>query len=329
MDTPCYSARFIQPFAQLLSTYDRYPTRSLEGLKAIDPDSRIPMHAAHSLAVDQVEKTGDPDIGLKAARLMPFGRPGPLSYAIHTAATLREAILVAARYKHLFSDASIVDLATQDKRAILRLGSSVPAPRAITDFSISGWYLNRGCTTPEGRDGLEIWFSCPKPKKTGEYDRTFTDASLRFDAPFDGFVFPREVLDFALQSADSTVHVLLRQHLDLATVHVRKRWTFAGAVSDIVMRELLHAKPTAATVARQLRMSSRTLNRRLEREGTSFGALFDHLRHELALRYVGTHDISLSEISARLQFSHPEAFHRAFKRWTGQTPLSYKRERRL
>ena len=71
------------------------------------------------------------------------------------------------------------------------------------------------------------------------------------------------------------------------------------------------------------------MNRRLGCEGMTFGTVLDPLRHELALRYIGAKDMSLSEVSSRLRFSHPESFHRAFKRWTGQTPFAYKRERRL
>jgi AraC-like DNA-binding protein len=328
MNTPCYSARFVRPFAQLLAEYDRYPSKSLEALNAIDADSRIPMQAAHRLAVEQVEQTGDPDIGLKAARLMPFGRLGALTYATHTAGTLKEAIEVAARYARFFCDGAIVDLQVQDKRAILRLGSTVAPPRAITDFSISTWYLNRGYPAAGREAGFECWFSSPKPPNTTEYDRTFTQAGLRFAAPFDGFVFSRELLDLALPSADSTLHLLLRQQLDLSMAHLSRR-TFASAVRDIITREMVHTTPTAATVARQLRMSARTLNRRLGSEGVTFGAIMDQLRHELALRYIGTRDMSLREVSSRLGFSHPESFHRAFKRWTGQTPLEYKRERRL
>jgi AraC-like DNA-binding protein len=329
MITQCYSARFVQPFAQLLAGYERYPSKSLETLNAIDGDSRISMQAAHLLAAEQVQQTGDPDIGLKAARIMPFGRVGALTYAAHSAATLREAIEVTARYAPLFCDGAIVDLQVQGKQAILRLGSTVAPPRAITDFSISTWYLNRGYPEAGREIGYECWFSYRKPQYTTEYDRTFTQAGLRFGAPFDGFVFSREVLDVALPSADSTVHLLLRQHLDLSMAELSQRRTFAGVVRQIISRELVHTKPTAATVAGQLRMSARTLNRRLGCEGTTFGTVLDQLRHELALRYVGTRDVSLSEASSRLRFSHPESFHRAFKRWTGQTPFAYKRERRL
>jgi AraC-like DNA-binding protein len=329
MNSPCYSARFIEPFAHLLSGYESYPTKSLEGLKAIDPDARIPMQVAHELALDQVQRTGDPDLGLKAARVMPFGRAGALTYAMHTAATVREAMEVGARYTYLFCDAASARLDVQGNRATMRFHSSVSLPKPVSDFAMSCWYLNHVRGPVSDATKLECWFLNPKPQKTTEYDCTFAKATLRFGAPFDGFSFSSDSLDAALPGADSTLHLLLCEHLALTAAHLSKRRTFAGAVRDIAMRELLHTSPSALDVARQLGMSVRTLGRRLGREGTTFSSVLDQLRHELALRYVGTRELALTEVAFRLRFSHAEAFYRAFKRWTGQTPLAYRRARRL
>src|SRR5215831_328587 len=131
MSPPCYSARFVAPFAQLLAGYENYPPRALGALKAIDPDSRIPMREAHSLLLRQVAQTGDSDLGLKAARIMAFGRGGALDYAMHTAATVRESIEVAARYVHVFCDAAIMRLSVEGKRATVQFECSVPVPRPV------------------------------------------------------------------------------------------------------------------------------------------------------------------------------------------------------
>jgi AraC-like DNA-binding protein len=108
-----------------------------------------------------------------------------------------------------------------------------------------------------------------------------------------------------------------------------RRQTFAGSIRGLAVRDLLREAPSAEGVAKQFGISVRTLNRRLEREGTSFRNILDELRQELALRYVGTHDMPLGEVASRLSFSHPEAFYRAFKRWTGESPLAYRRARHL
>jgi AraC-like DNA-binding protein len=328
MGTPCYSGRFIEPFAHLLESYEGFPAKSLQKLRTIDHDGRIPMEVAHRLATEQVETTGDPDIGLKAARLMPFGRSGALTYAMHSATNLREGIEVAARYAHLFCDGASLHLEVQGGQSFIRFACVTPVPRSVADFALSCWYLShmRGpMGAAERAEGLECWFSWPEPKNTAEYDCTFGPSHLRFGAPFDGFTFSTDWLDAPLPTADRALHARLCEHLALTTEHLARRRTFAGTVRDVVKRELLHTTPSIIGVAQHLRMSVRTLGRRLEREGTTFSALLDDMRRELALRYVGNGDVALREIPFRLKFSHPEAFGRAFKRWTGLTPIAYRR----
>ena len=73
-------------------------------------------------------------------------------------------------------------------------------------------------------------------------------------------------------------------------------------------------------------MSERTLRRRLTREGVQLRELVEQTRREQACRYLTTSNLSVSEIAYRLGFAHPPAFHRAFRRWLGVSPLQYRRE---
>mgnify|MGYP006207581605 CR=1 FL=1 len=71
-------------------------------------------------------------------------------------------------------------------------------------------------------------------------------------------------------------------------------------------------------------VSPQTLRRHLREEGTSFQALKDELRRDIAIYHLGRADLSLLEIAEQLGFSEPSAFHRAFKKWTGLTPGAYR-----
>ena len=123
------------PFAQVLSTYECFAPESLNKLKAIDPACRIPATVANELAARQVADTGDPDLGLKAARAMPLGRAGALDYAIHSAATVRESAAVADRYIRAYSDVLNVRLDRDDSRALDEARHERPG--AAGRFSIS------------------------------------------------------------------------------------------------------------------------------------------------------------------------------------------------
>jgi AraC-like DNA-binding protein len=79
------------------------------------------------------------------------------------------------------------------------------------------------------------------------------------------------------------------------------------------------------SVATQLAISPRTLQRKLESEGTSFGEILDDSRQRAALEYLSRPEMSISETAFMLGFSEPSTFYRAFRRWTGKTPAQYRR----
>ena len=91
-----------------------------------------------------------------------------------------------------------------------------------------------------------------------------------------------------------------------------------------LLEEVQRGAPTLQTAAAHLRTSPRTLKRRLQEEGTTFQDLLDSVRCDLAKRYLEEPRLALGEVSFLLGFSEPSAFHRAFKRWTGKTPLAYR-----
>jgi AraC-like DNA-binding protein len=74
-------------------------------------------------------------------------------------------------------------------------------------------------------------------------------------------------------------------------------------------------------------MSARTPQRRLREAGQSFSSVLDAVRHEAALRYLAEPQLTVSEIAFALGFAEPGAFHRAFRRWTGQPPAVFRRLR--
>jgi AraC-like DNA-binding protein len=91
-----------------------------------------------------------------------------------------------------------------------------------------------------------------------------------------------------------------------------------------IAKELPQGLPTLLTTAASLRLSPRTLQRQLARAGVSHSALLDDVRRGLAMKYIGDAALSIGELGYLLHFSDATAFHRAFKRWTGEAPVHYR-----
>jgi AraC-like DNA-binding protein len=104
--------------------------------------------------------------------------------------------------------------------------------------------------------------------------------------------------------------------------------TFADRVRGALSDTLQDGNVSARTVAARLNVSVRTLHRALAAEGTSYMRLLDQLRLDIAERQLRDDRMSVAEVGFLVGFSEISAFHRAFKRWTGRTPVTFRAEAR-
>ncbi len=100
------------------------------------------------------------------------------------------------------------------------------------------------------------------------------------------------------------------------------------AVRSTIMDLLPTGYLAIACAARRLKVSVRTLERRLKNSGTSYSALVDQVRYETACRLLATSNTNLAEVAAAIGYADPSSFSRAFARWSGMQPKVYRRARR-
>jgi AraC-like DNA-binding protein len=324
-----YSARLLVPFLRLMQRRGDVPEVVQQRLSALDPDERIPIAVVHQWLTAAVEMTGNPDIGLQAAREVVIGDYGAVEYAARSAATWGDVCAVVGRYMRLINDALNFSLHSGADRSFIQLKSNVELPRAAADFQSGAFFVSASHFWPPGaKPDFEAWFTHSRPNDLTEYERTFPGGVLRFDAAFNGFVFDHNYLSVPVTSADPSLHALIRQHADAMLAELPSVQSITDQVRKLITKELAGGNPTVTNIARQMPMGERTLARRLADEGTTFKELLDDLRHRLALGYVSGSLLPLSEIAFLLGFSQTAAFHRAFKRWTGETPLEYRKAHR-
>ena len=167
-------------------------------------------------------------------------------------------------------------------------------------------------------------FSYPMPAHASEYDLLFP-CPLVFSAASSSLVFPSRYLNLPLLQDERTLkHFLERSPADLLS-----RPDEGDSLSSQLRRLLSQDSrrwPDLEAVAAHLHISPQTLRRHLREEGSSFQALKDQLRRDIAIHHLRRADLSLQQIAEHLGFSEPSAFHRAFKKWTGLTPGAYREQ---
>ena len=164
-----------------------------------------------------------------------------------------------------------------------------------------------------------VLFSHARPPDIGPY-RRFFQAPCRFDSERTALVFPASVLEHRLADADSDRLKILE-----AQAQARDDFSLVFRLRRTLRTLLVAEGVSADEVAKLLSMHRRTLNRRLKAEGTTFQELLDEVRFEAACQLLDTARIPITAIAASLGYAETSAFSRAFRRWSGATPVQRRR----
>ncbi len=271
-----------------------------------------------------LELTGDAALGLRLGErgsCQGFGIVGQLAANTRT---LRDCIDVALTYYPLILDGQRPELSFERGRAILRYPGTFGTTRSLRlwiEFGMAR-FAQFGRRFMSRETPVETWFAYSRPAYGDDYLRVFGN-TVRFDMPYNAFVFPEALLDIARPDWDPALYELLKAESNralerLSTAQVRLR------VRSVLSSLRLGERPEMATAARALGMSERALRRRLASEDVCFRELVDEVQRNRALILAKDPSRSAEAISNALGFSEVSAFHRAFKRWTGLTPLQYR-----
>jgi AraC-like DNA-binding protein len=145
-----------------------------------------------------------------------------------------------------------------------------------------------------------------------------------WDAPDNTFSFAAVDLDRRLvHTADSLKSFLANSVYQLIVLEQEQASTSA-AIRSLVGIDLINGMPSITAMAETLHMSESSLRRRLRRENTSYQALKDEVRCEVAVDKLLNENAKVADLAEHLGFAEPSSFVRSFKSWTGQTPRDYR-----
>ena len=100
---------------------------------------------------------------------------------------------------------------------------------------------------------------------------------------------------------------------------------FTEKVKQVMLGNMQVTFPPLEVIAEVLHITPRTLQRKLQQEGTTFRGLTDAVKQELAETLLGNRDLSIADIAYKLGYYEPTSFQRAFRQWTGTTPMEFRK----
>ena len=296
-----------------------------------DIDSRVPWPLCERIATEIVARIGVAG-AIEAMASLGAGGVGVLHYVARHSATVGLGLRRLVQYYGLTSSAADCELVdrTSPARLELRQRPYVVAPvRGL----ISGlWCVSNVATLRQmlGPDfaplEVEIETPTPEPVDRRAYEQALR-CPMRFEAERSAVVLDPAVLGERVRGADPVLEAAVMKYA--AELLDRPDPEGADAIRSRLRRHLVGNMQSGHVAlqlaARQLGMTARTLQRRLRDEGTSFHAVLDDVRRDVALTQMRTRRQSIDELAFVLGFEKSSSFHRAFKRWTGQTPGEFRR----
>jgi AraC-like DNA-binding protein len=322
-------AGILSTFWKLIESYGKDPDPIFRKLYldlrlAEDPTARIPYAKVEALWQETMKLVDDPNLGFKAAELWHPSAAGALGYAWLASPSLRAAFERVVRFLRVTTEG--IECEIEEKKGefsvIHRFNSKASNISCIADAHLA--ILVALCRVNYGPNlnPVSVSFMHPAPENSGEFFRFFR-CPVVFNAPDNRITFTQEIVDKHL----TTSNPMLAQLNDQVMINYLAKLggdNVVERVKSVIIDQLPSGNVTDGSVANALYMSKRTFHRKLQQAETTFRFILNDLRYELADKYIKDRSLNLNEISFLLGFSDMSSFSRAFKRWTGDSPSSYR-----
>lgn len=289
-----------------------------------EPDARIAAARHWDLWRAVLEQLPDPALGVRLGSNVHVRQAGLVGYSMLHSPSLDHAIARLIRYEHILEDTTYLKLEHDGNRACLLVEEPLPLAglRQPIESDVAAMVTCFREITGVERLPLKVQLPYPRPATIEPYRSVLGD-SIDFDAPRAAIIFDEADMALPVVARDETLCSYLDEHANRILKSLAAR-SYAERVQKVLWDEMSEGQPTIKTVARALGTSTRTLQRRLRDEGVNFAELLDTFRRRMAGELLQRHDLAVYEVAFLLGYSEPSTFFRAFRRWTGMSPVQYR-----
>lgn len=288
---------------------------------------QAPLSTAQFFALWQVlvELSRDPAIGLRIVAGLEGAVMPPSFMAAYHARDFRDALQRVARFKRLCAPEDVRIEEREDRCEIVVAWTHADgqaAPPALVDATLASLMElgRRGTASPLSALAVEL---ARPPSARADYERYF-GCPVRFEAKRDCLNFRLADLDKLFVNYNADLLDILIPELDRRLEQQTHSTTLAGQIRWVLRRRLTAGRPDIRSVATELAMSERSLQRKLTDEGLTFQGLLSETRHQLALEYLADPTLAIIEVAYMLGYEDQNSFFRAFRQWEELTPAVWR-----
>jgi len=292
------------------------------------PNVRFPVSNMSRVWQLAVERSGDPCIALSIASNANPSMYSALGLSMISSRTIGEALSRGSRFSQIASDAANVVMREFDDRYDLVYQMSPEEEAVLRDEALEAFMASSLCILRSISKApfkpLEVHFRHDREEFRQRYEDFFA-APVFFSSGETRIVLSRESMEIECLQANPELADNMERWMAEYLAGFSDG-TLSFKVCHLLAKKLPDGELKQDDVASALAMSTRSLQRGLQKERVSFKELLDKTRQDLALKYIGEKRLSLIEICCLLGFSDQSNFTKAFKRWTGHTPNAYRQD---
>lgn len=284
----------------------------------------------HLVWQEAVKQTGDELLGLHIGSNTTTSIVGLVGHLMQSSGTLAQAFENLSQYTVIITDMFSYKTVIDSNTFCLYLEPSAywqehfpQTARQATDQAVAG--AINVCKLLTGRNLVanRVEMTISEPSNSGEYKRVL-NTDILFNQSHNRVVFDSSVANLPILGYNEDLLTLFIKLSEEALLNADNQPTFTNSLKKTITGQFYNRIPQLEEVAAYMNITARTLQRRLQQEGTSFQKISDEFKQELAIRLLSLNKYTVNETAYMLGYTEPAVFRRAFKRWTGKTPKTVK-----
>lgn len=278
-----------------------------------------------------IRATNDPFLGLHMGEATSPALAGMLGFLMETSPDLLTAFGNATQFNGFISNMTVFTMEirgeeffyfTEPLEAWHQL--SPESARQVVDHAAAAFIHITKLLSGKARYPTRVLMRFSRPADTREYVRVLkTEPS--FQQSCNCLVFRLRDLQLPVIGHNPQLNRMFRELLEKEIAKTQEQTTFTNQVRRVVLQHFDTTLPQLTDVVDYLHLTPRTLQRKLQEEGTSFQNIAESVKSELAIGLLKNGTLTVNEVAYRLGYAEPSVFRRAFKKWTGVSPKGFAR----